>query len=248
MHYYKRHIGDYAKKAGKLTMLQHGAYTMLLDAYYDGEQPPTKERAIEWCWAFSPDEVAAVEFVLARFFKLDGDLYRQNHCDEDIAAYHENAATNKRIAQEREAKKKENKARSVHAPLTNEHEPPPNHKPLTTNQEPNIHIVPDKSATPDCPHEEIISLFHELVPTGTQVRIWNDTRRKHLQARWREDQDRQNTEWWRKFFAYCSRSAFLSGQIPPTPGRSQFVIGLDWIVNPTNFAKIIEGKYHEASA
>jgi hypothetical protein len=110
------------------------------------------------------------------------------------------------------------------------------------------HIVPDKPGTPDCPHQEIIDLYHEHIPTGTQVRIWNDARRKHLQARWREDADRQNLEWWRKFFAYCARSPFLSGQVPPSNGHAQFVLCLDWIVNPTNFAKIIEGRYHEASA
>lgn len=248
MHYYKRHIGDYAKKAGRLSMLQHGAYTMLLDAYYDTERPPTKAIAIEWCWAFSAEELAAVEFVLARFFILDGDVYRQTHCDEDIAIYHGNAATNKRIAQDREAKKREEKARSVHEPLTDEHEQAPNHKPLTTNHKPTDikHIVPGKPD--DCPHQEIINIYHELIPAGTQVRIWNETRRKHLQARWREDAKRQSLEWWRKLFAYCAKSQFLTGQVSPSNGRVQFVIGLDWIVNPTNFAKIIEGKYHEATA
>jgi hypothetical protein len=116
-------------------------------------------------------------------------------------------------------------------------------------REENITItVPGKPETPECPHQEIINLYHELLPTATQIRIWNDARRKHLQARWREDADRQNLDWWRRFFAYCSRSQFLSGQVPPSNGHAQFVLGLDWIVNPTNFAKIIEGRYHEASA
>jgi len=29
MHYFKRNIGDYHKKAGRLSMLEHGAYTLL---------------------------------------------------------------------------------------------------------------------------------------------------------------------------------------------------------------------------
>jgi hypothetical protein len=119
--------------------------------------------------------------------------------------------------------------------------------PVPEDQGP-THIVPGKPATPDCPHQEIIDLYHQEIPTGTQVRIWNDARRKHLQARWREDADRQSLDWWRKFFAYCARSPFLAGQVTPSNGRAQFVIGLDWIVNPNNFAKIVEGKYHEASA
>ena len=46
MHYYKRNLGDYAKKAGRLSMLQHGSYTLLIDACYDREQFPTLEEAI----------------------------------------------------------------------------------------------------------------------------------------------------------------------------------------------------------
>ena len=41
MHYYKRNLGDYAKKAGRLSMLEHGSYTLLIDACYDRERFPT---------------------------------------------------------------------------------------------------------------------------------------------------------------------------------------------------------------
>ena len=73
MHYYKRNLGDYAKKAGRLTMLQHGAYTLLIDSCYDREIFPTLEQALEWTWASTEAEVDAVKFVLSRFFELDKD-------------------------------------------------------------------------------------------------------------------------------------------------------------------------------
>lgn len=132
MHYYKKNIGDYAKKTGRLTMLQHGAYTLLIDACYDREKFPTKEQAMEWTWSSSKAEIEAVEFILGRFFVLDDDVYTQKRIKEEIDVYHKNANTNKRIAIEREAKRKEkrtNRERTVN-------EPPPNHKPLTRNQEP----------------------------------------------------------------------------------------------------------------
>ena len=66
MHYYKRNLGDYAKKAGRLSMIEHGAYTLLLDACYDRERFPTLEEAIEWTWARTPEEVAAVNKHRAR--------------------------------------------------------------------------------------------------------------------------------------------------------------------------------------
>ncbi|TXH46545.1 MAG: DUF1376 domain-containing protein [Desulfurellales bacterium] len=135
MHYYKRNIGDYAKKAGRLSMLEHGAYTLLLDSCYDREQFPTEREAIEWCWARTDEEIAAVRFVLARFFTKRGDVYVQTRVEEELAGYKEKSETNKRIATEREAKRT-NRARVVSETSETEHEAPPNHKPLTTNQEP----------------------------------------------------------------------------------------------------------------
>lgn len=84
MHYYKRNLGDYAKKAGKLSMLQHGAYTVLIDACYDREQFPTMEEAIDWAWASTAQEVEAVEFILRKFFKLVDGRYIQDRIHEEI--------------------------------------------------------------------------------------------------------------------------------------------------------------------
>lgn len=101
---------------------------------------------------------------------------------------------------------------------------------------------------PDCPHQQIIDLYHQVLPTGTRVRVWNGARAKHLQARWREDAKRQKVEWWQRFFAYCAESEFLTGQTQPVSGRDPFVVSLDWLVAPQNFAKCVEGKYHRSAA
>ncbi len=113
-------------------MLQHGSYTLLIDACYDREQFPTMNEAIEWTWASSKEEIEAVEFVLRKFFVLTDDRYIQDHILEDILEYHSKAETNKRIAIERETKRKENSTNRAQV----EHKPPPNHKPVTSNQEP----------------------------------------------------------------------------------------------------------------
>ena len=139
MHYYKRNLGDYAKKTGRLSMLQHGAYTLLIDACYDRERFPTLEEAIEWTWASTKEEMEAVEFVLRRFFTMEDGSFVQKRIQEEIAEYHEKAETNKRIATEREAKRKAKTTegeRTVHEPSPTVNEAPPNHKPITNNQEP----------------------------------------------------------------------------------------------------------------
>lgn len=131
MHYYKRNIGDYAKKAGRLSMLQHGAYTLLIDSCYDREQFPTLDEAIDWTWSSSQAEIDAVKFVLSKFFVLQDGVYVHPSIKEEIDAYHETSEKNKRIAEEREAKRRASstdRARVVHEESKDGH--------LTINQEP----------------------------------------------------------------------------------------------------------------
>lgn len=149
MHYYKRNLGDYAKKAGRLSMLQHGAYNLLIDACYDREKFPTFEEAVEWTWASTEAEVEAVRFVLTRFFRLGDDgLYVQDRILEELLDYHRKSDKNKRIAQERESKRTEastKRARNVYEASPKKHEAPPNQEPITNNQEP-ITLIPPTQA------------------------------------------------------------------------------------------------------
>ncbi len=107
-------------------------------------------------------------------------------------------------------------------------------------------VVAGKPAD-SCPHQEIIDLYHRILPMGRQVRIWNEARRTKLRARWREDIKRQSLAWWEKFFTYVAESDFLTGKTGTT-GRPPFEVDLEWIVTPANLVKIIEGKYHEREA
>ena len=100
------------------------------------------------------------------------------------------------------------------------------------------------SAAADCPHAEIVGLYHELLPANPRIKVWNGSRAANLRARWREDAKRQSLDYWRRFFAHVAASAFLTGQVADRNGRA-FLPGLDWLVLPNNFAKVIEGKYHE---
>lgn len=102
------------------------------------------------------------------------------------------------------------------------------------------HGMAMRSVMPPCPHNEIIALYHELLPSLRQVRTWEGKRPKHLQARWREDPERQNLGWWRRFFGYVAKSDFLMGR------KTDFAADLEWLIAPGNFAKVIEGKYENA--
>lgn len=190
MHYFKRNIGDYHKKAGRLTMLQHGAYTLLMDACYDRERFPTLEDAIDWCWASSEDEIAAVKFVLGKFFDLVDGRYQQTRIQEEIDDFHGKSETNRRIALEREEKRRNRPrnvaqaARTVLEPSPELYEAPPNQEPLTTNQEPGTKETPvavapaAKAAKPDYPPEfeqawDEYPKRYGSNPKGDAFRCWN---------------------------------------------------------------------------
>lgn len=105
-------------------------------------------------------------------------------------------------------------------------------------------LVP-ANGVPPCPHREIIALYAKHLPMGVQVKpdVWNGSRADHLRARWREKPERRILDWWDKFFAHCAQSPFLTGQTSK-PGCGPFLVSLDWIIRPENFAKIYEGFYH----
>jgi hypothetical protein len=112
-----------------------------------------------------------------------------------------------------------------------------------------------ESKIPDCKHTEVINLYHQHLPTLRKVEVWNAARQGYLRQRWREvATELVQTKaidandvlaWWADFFRHIGQSKFLTGKVNSKDGRS-FAADLEWILKPSNFAKIIEGKYHGA--
>ncbi len=92
------------------------------------------------------------------------------------------------------------------------------------------------------PYDEIISVYHELLPSLAQVYKLSDTRKRYIKKLWLEELE--DIESWRNYFIHVSRSDFLMGKVNDKLGRP-FIATIDFIINPTNFIKIAEEKYHE---
>ncbi len=112
---------------------------------------------------------------------------------------------------------------------------------------------------PKCPAEEIIALYHEMMPDNPKVKVLNAARRSAIRARWREAasltckpfgySNRQDgLKAWRDFFAVCNESDFLIGRSAPRPGYVPFIADIDFIMSPSGFARILENKYHREIA
>jgi uncharacterized protein YdaU (DUF1376 family) len=85
VNYYPRHIGDWRVATWNLTKVQRCIYSDLIDSYYDKEQPLPSANIAEEMGCRTPDELAALAYVLSRYFKLDSDnLYHHDRCDDEI--------------------------------------------------------------------------------------------------------------------------------------------------------------------
>lgn len=92
--------------------------------------------------------------------------------------------------------------------------------------------------------DEVVSAYHENCPMLPRVVVWNDKRDRWLKARIGENVARRELSWWIEYFSFVSRSKFLTGRAEPLEGRRPFMADLEWLLNDSNMAKVVEGKYH----
>lgn len=104
-----------------------------------------------------------------------------------------------------------------------------------------------------CPQKQILALWKAKLPHLTQPRIWEGSRAAALRQRWYQaskpsafnkdgyDTTEGGLEWWESFFDYIANDTKLSNGFE-SQGRV-WKPDLEWVVNATNFQKIIDGKY-----
>jgi uncharacterized protein YdaU (DUF1376 family) len=252
MHYYNFHIGDYKSHTSHLSVIEDIAYRRLLDFYYLHEKP-IKQHDIARQIGMREHEQDVLT-ILDEFFLSSPQGFVHPRADKEIARFKEFAEAGKRGAAKRWGANGEANSPPNPTPIATN-----NHKPITNNHKPDISICPpsgepeDKTGLPKCFHEEVIDLYHIHLPTLRKVEIWNETRKGYLRQRWREvalelSATKQITaqdvlNWWAEFFTHIGTSKFLTGRVNSKDGRA-FVADLEWILKPSNFAKIVEGKYH----
>lgn len=95
-----------------------------------------------------------------------------------------------------------------------------------------------------CPHQEIVDLYHSILPGLPMVKELTEARKAFIKGRWAASKERQSLEWWKDFFkTYVLASPFLCGNVIGRDGGRPFKATLEWLVRPANFAKVIEGYY-----
>lgn len=88
LRWYAHEMEAYEKKTRGLTMIQHGAYRLLLDEYYSTGKPLPADisQLHRVCRAVEAVEKEAVEYVLHRFFTKRGEVFRHHRADQELRA------------------------------------------------------------------------------------------------------------------------------------------------------------------
>ena len=84
-----------------------------------------------------------------------------------------------------------------------------------------------------------------------RFQVRNDTRDGYIRSRWKQffsegdfTTKEGGLDCFRWFFENkVGPSKFLTGQSEGRNGAKPFIADLEWLMRPTNFAKVIEGKY-----
>lgn len=160
MNHYPRHIGDYLRDTGHLSLLEHGVYSRLLDLYYLNDGPISGDIAglCRKLGARSVDERAAVEAVVTEFFTRteDGNLLNKR-CQITIEKYKDFGKAQRERALKRYVKPADGMpaadqnlpaaAQSLPAACQPDGMPTINQKPETNNHKPiTIEIPPNPPA------------------------------------------------------------------------------------------------------
>jgi hypothetical protein len=220
----------------------------MLDWYYTHETPLPSDVQEIARYIRMRDDAATIRDVLNEFFELTEQGWFSARVQREIDHYRtkvEQASKAGKASAERRFN-----ARSTDVQPTN------NQEPLTINQEPFIKEgKPSLSGTtfPPCPHKELLSLWGKHLPQLTQPRSWEGSRQSNMKQRWIQagkpsdysPEGYKTTEggikWWDSFFCYIAKDTKLSAGFE-SQGRT-WRPDLEWIVNATNFQKIIDGKY-----
>jgi uncharacterized protein YdaU (DUF1376 family) len=105
--YYRWFPGDYIRDTRRLTMMQHGAYRLLIDEYMVSGKALSNDLPALYriCCAVSGEEQVAVRYALEEFFVLAGPVWKHKRCEDEIAHQSERSELARKSVQAREMRK-----------------------------------------------------------------------------------------------------------------------------------------------
>lgn len=235
------YIGDYLADTMHLTTENHGAYLLLIMAYWKngGELPGAGVQAIT---RLSGDAWSNAQAVLGNMFSIqESGNWKHDRIDRELES-----AGSKKIKATAKAQagaaarwaSKNNDAPSMPQALLDDMPkqcPSPSPSPIKIKSSCNQQADDAKPGKKkdETPYEQIKNLYAEHMPGFPQPQALSPKRKAHIRAIWESQKCAHDIAFFGRFFGYVNRSDFIRGM----------GVGIDWIINPANYLKIIEGNY-----
>lgn len=232
LQWYPKYPGDYARKTKGLSMLEHGAFNLLLDHYYstghalhiqstsNADLIHDHSRLYRICFAHTQQERDAVDYVLENFFEYRDGSYFNSRAEDTILKQNE-----KHTKRSQAANKRWNKQSICNASAKHEQPEP----------EPDSIKREDKSSLSSESLKEAVKIWNEMAGKCglAQVQKLTDQRKSKLKARLNSC---NGLEGWGLAVEKVSKSGFLLGD---TGWRADF----DFMLQEKSFTKLMEGAY-----
>ena len=167
------------------------------------------------------------------------DIHDQDNVQVNVQVYDQvNVQRNKNIEKREERKENKNNKNNI-SPNGDMCSQACEHSTSSTAKICNQSSSKSDSKSDRTPYQTIVELYHRFCPSLPRVKVLNDTRKRYIRARWKEYPD---IKFWEEFFKRVEESDFLTGRADYGK-RRPFIADLEWLMRPSNFAKVLEGKY-----
>lgn len=127
--------------------------------------------------------------------------------------------------------------------------PPPEPEP-----EPEVKTKRRTSAAklPTCPFQDIVGLYHELLPEMPEARVMTDGRKNAIAKRWawvltserqgkrRATNAAEGLDWLRRYFTAARDSDFLMGRTAKTPEHAGWRCSIDFLMGDKGLVHVME--------
>ena len=228
MIFYKHFLGDYRRDTGHLSMLEHGAYRLLLDAFYATEKPLPLEprRLYRLVGAVEAAERAAVDAVLEEFWERAQDGWTNARAAVELETQQERSDKARASAMRRHMRTQVR----THSEGTSER---------SASQSQSL-LTPTKVGGPNKPDSDLteaIDIFNRMagearIPT---VQRLTDKRRRALRQRLAEC---GGLEGWKAACERVRASRFLTGD-----NDRGWCANIDFMLRQSSFTSLMEGAY-----
>lgn len=86
------------------------------------------------------------------------------------------------------------------------------------------------------PVKELVEIYNQECTALPKIVSFNEKQKRisQLKARWNEDKERQDLDWWRSFFSWCNTNDSLNGE------KFDWIADLEAITNQSKFTRLIE--------